>query len=90
MARVDKSKMPCNKPRRSISGGKKSVVKACKNGKEKIIRFGDANMKIKKNSKSNRESFMARHGAILKKVKGQKNLSPVYWALRSWKLGTKI
>ena len=45
---------------------------------------------VKKNSKSNRESFMARHGAILKKVKGQKNLSPVYWALRSWKLGTKI
>ena len=33
---------------------------------------------------------MARHGATLKKVKGQKNLSPVYWALRSWKLGTKI
>jgi hypothetical protein len=47
-------------------------------------------MKIKKNSDANRKSFMARHGAILKKVKGQKNLSPVYWALRSWKLGTKI
>ena len=50
----------------------------------------DPNMKIKRSSDSNRKSFMARHGALLKKVKGQKNLSPVYWALRSWKLGTKI
>ena len=55
-----------------------------------VVRFGDPNMKIKRSSDSNRKSFMARHGALLKKVKGQKNLSPVYWALRSWKLGTKI
>ena len=46
---IDKAKMKCNSPRRQISGGKKFVVKACKNGKEKIIRFGDANMTIKKN-----------------------------------------
>ena len=45
---IDKSKMKCNKPKRQISGGKKFVVKACKGGKEKIIRFGDANMTIKK------------------------------------------
>ena len=45
---IDKAKMKCNSPRRQISGGKKFVVKACKNGKEKIIRFGDANMTIKK------------------------------------------
>ena len=45
---IDKSKMKCNSPKRQISGGKKFVVKACKGGKEKIIRFGDANMKIKK------------------------------------------
>jgi hypothetical protein len=54
------------------------------------IRFGDRNMKIKRGSDANRKSFMARHGATLAKVKGQKNLSPVYWAMRSWKLGTKI
>ena len=47
-------------------------------------------MKIKRSSDSNRKSFMARHGALLKKVKGNKKLSPVYWALRSWRLGTKI
>ena len=65
-------------------------VKDKSTGNIKTVRFGDPNMKIKRNSTSNRESFMARHGATLKKVKGQKNLSPVYWALRSWKLGTKI
>jgi hypothetical protein len=50
MAKIDKSKMKCNKPKRQMSGGKKSVVKACKDGKEKIIRFGDANMTIKKSN----------------------------------------
>ena len=45
---INKAKMKCNSPKRQISGGKKFVVKACKDGKEKIIRFGDAKMKIKK------------------------------------------
>ena len=56
----------------------------------KKVSFGDPNMTIKRNNPKNRKSFMARHGATLKKVEGQKNLSPVYWALRSWKLGTKL
>jgi hypothetical protein len=43
----DKSKMKCNVPRREVQGGKKFVVKACEGGKEKIVRFGDANMSIK-------------------------------------------
>ena len=47
-AKIQKDKMPCNKPRRDVKGGKKSVVKACSGGKEKIVRFGDANMSIKK------------------------------------------
>ena len=38
--RLDKSKMPCNKPRRTPNHPTKShVVKACEGGKEKIIRF---------------------------------------------------
>ena len=45
---IDKSKMKCKSPRRQVQGGKKFVVKACKGGKEKIIRYGDANMTIKK------------------------------------------
>jgi hypothetical protein len=62
MAKIDKSKMKCNKPKRQVSGGKKFVVKACENGKEKIVRFGDANMKIRKSNPKARKSFRARHG----------------------------
>ena len=58
---IDKSKMKCNSPRRQVQGGKKFVVKACKGGIEKIIRFGDANMTIKKNIPARRKSFRARH-----------------------------
>jgi hypothetical protein len=40
--RVEKSKMACNKPKRTTSHPKKShVVKACEGGKEKVIRFGE-------------------------------------------------
>ena len=65
-------------------------VKNKATGNIKKVSFGDPNMKIKRNNPKNRESFMARHGATLAKVKGQKNLSPVYWAMRSWRLGTKL
>jgi len=27
---------------------------------------------------------MARMGGVLKKVRGQKSLSPAYWSIRSW------
>ena len=81
MAKIDKSKMKCNKPKRQISGGKKSVVKACKDGKEKIIRFGDANMKIKKSNPKRRKSFRARHGCDTKKLD---KLSARYWSCKMW------
>ena len=38
--RLDKSKMPCNKPRKSPKANKKKVVKGCEGGREKIIHFG--------------------------------------------------
>ena len=66
---IDKSKMKCNSPKRQISGGKKFVVKACKNGKEKIIRFGQQGVKgAGKNPKSakdkaRKKSYYARHNA---------------------------
>ena len=60
-SRINKAKMACNKPRRTSGGSKKFVVKACKDGKEKIIRFGDPNMKIKKSNPKRRKSFRARH-----------------------------
>ena len=56
----------CNKPRRIRKGEagygkKKKVVTACAKGKKKTIRYGDANMKIKKSDPKRRKSFRARH-----------------------------
>lgn len=79
--RVDKSKMKCNKPRRTPSGPKKFVVKACSKGKEKIIRFGDPNMKIKKSNPKRRKSFRARHQCD---SKPPSKLSARYWSCRKW------
>jgi hypothetical protein len=81
MAKIDKSKMKCNKPKRQVSGGKKFVVKACDKGKEKIVRFGDANMTIKKSNPKRRKSFRARHGCdkgTLDKLKAK------YWSCKQW------
>ena len=83
---------PLNKIIREVKGSKKFkvYVKNKETGNIKTIRFGDSSMKIRKNNPEARKSFMARHGATLKKIKGDKRMSPVYWAMRSWKLGTKI
>jgi len=56
-------------------------VKACKDGKEKIIRFGDANMTIKKSDPKRRKSFRARHGCDTKKLD---KLSARYWSCKMW------
>jgi hypothetical protein len=73
--RLDKSKMACNKPRRSPMKNKKKVVKACSNGKEKIIHYGDSRYPHNY-SKEARKNFKARHGKNIKKGK----MSAAYWA----------
>lgn len=80
-AKLDKSKMKCNSPKASRSGGKSHVVKACKNGKEKIIRFGQAGVsgagkKTDPKSKARRKSFKARHAKNI--AKGV--MFAAYWA----------
>lgn len=82
MAKVDKSKMACNKPKRTPGHKTKShIVKACANGQEKIIRFGQqgvsgAGKKSDSKSKARRKSFKARHKKNIKKGK----MSAAYWA----------
>ena len=78
--RLDKSKMAGNKPRRTSGGSKKFVVKACQGGKEKIVRFGDPNMRIKKSNPKRRKSFRARHKCSTAKNK----LSARYWSCKKW------
>tara|TARA_B000000532_G_scaffold132089_1_gene105915 strand:- start:15 stop:314 length:300 start_codon:yes stop_codon:yes gene_type:complete len=69
-AKIAKDKLACNKAKKTPSHPTKShVVKACKDGKEKIIRFGQQGVKgAGKNPKTAKEkarkkSYYARHNA---------------------------
>lgn len=80
---LDKESMKCNSPRASPSGDKSHVVKACFDGKEKIIRFGQRGVRgsPKKDGESDRSrkrrnSFQARHRKNIAKGKS----SAAYWA----------
>tara|TARA_Y100001937_G_scaffold96214_1_gene130751 strand:- start:472 stop:768 length:297 start_codon:yes stop_codon:yes gene_type:complete len=77
MSRLNKASMACNKPRRSPKAGKKMVVKACANGREKIIHFG-AKGYGHNYSAAARKSFRARHRCDSAKNK----LSARYWACK--------
>ena len=63
----------------------KVFVRNRRTGKIKKVNFGSKTMSIKKNIPARKRSFMARMGVVLRKVKGQKSLSPAYWAIRSWR-----
>ncbi len=82
-----KSEMACNKPKSEPYGsgetGKSHVVKACEDGKEKLIRFGQLGVKgsPKKEGESKeyadrRSRFKKRHKKNIKKGK----MSAAYWA----------
>ena len=87
-ARVKKKQMPCNKPRKSPNPKKKRVVKACQNGKEKIIHYGASGYGHNIN-KAARKSFRARHGCDKKSTKKNK-LSARYWSCKDlWTAGGK-
>jgi hypothetical protein len=77
--------MPCNKPQRTPSNPTKShVVKACFDGKEKIIHFGQQGAETagkpkageSERMKDKRASFKARHAENIAKGKS----SAAYWA----------
>lgn len=85
MARLSKKDLSCNKPKRTPNHPTKShVVKACENGTEKLIRFGQQGAKTagkpKKNEsaamKAKRKSFKARHAKNIAKGK----MSAAYWS----------
>lgn len=76
--RVNKANMPCNRPRPSTRPGKKRMVKACANGKEKIIHFG-AKGYGHNYSTAARKSFKARH----KCGTATNKLTARYWACKN-------
>ena len=63
----------------------KVFVRNKRTGNIKKVNFGSKTMSIKKHIPARKRSFMARMGGVLKKVRGQKSLSPAYWSLRSWR-----
>ena len=75
--KLDKSKMACNKPRRSPKPQKKKVVKACEGGKEKIVHYGHTSYGHNYSAAA-RKSFRARHKCDQKKSK----LTASYWACK--------
>ena len=80
-----KSEMACNQPKRTPNHPEKShIVKACYDGKEKVIRFGEQGAKTAGKPRSGessattakRDSFKARHAKNI--AKGPS--SAAYWA----------
>lgn len=69
-----------NKPKRDVQGGKKFAVAAKEGDTVRLVRFGDANMTIKKDDPERRASFRARHKCDEKKSK----LSAGYWSCSKW------
>lgn len=86
-AYTEKENLKCNQPQSDPVGdsktGKSHVVKACYNGEEKLIRFGQRGVKGSPRKegesdeyKSRREAFRARHASNIAKGKS----SAAYWA----------
>ena len=83
-AKLHKDKMKCNSPKKTPKHKTKShVVKACENGKEKIIRFGQQGVTgAGKNpssakDKARKKSYYARHNA---QDSNPSKMSARYWS----------
>lgn len=85
--RYQKSEMACNKAQKTPSHPTKShIVKACENGKEKLIRFGEQGAETagkpkegeSDRMKQKRAGFKSRHAKNIAKGK----MSAAYWANR--------
>ena len=75
-----------NKPRRIKKGEpgygrKKFVVNAKQGSKTKVIRYGDANMEIKKDNPKRRSNFRSRHRCD---SSPPSKLSARYWSCKKW------
>ena len=80
-----------NKPRRIKAGepgyGKKKFVVNAKQGSQtKVIRYGDANMEIKKDNPARRKNFRARHNCANPGPKWKAR----YWSCYQWRAGAKV
>ena len=79
MATYRGKRVSLNKVQRG--GSKKFFVFVKKGNKVKKISFGDPNMKIRKNNKAARKSFLARHRCSTARDK----TSARYWSCKMWR-----
>lgn len=68
----------CNKPKAQTQGGKSHVVKACEDGKEKVIRFGQAGVEGSPKGTKRNKAFHDRHAKNIAKGK----MSAAFWAAK--------
>lgn len=72
------------KPWRTPGGPKKfAVCVPTGGGKKKVVRFGDPNLEIKRDSASRRKNFRARHGCG-KRPNTKDPKKAGYWACKTW------
>ena len=90
MAKYKNKTVKLNKPMRGDVKKFKVFVKDKSTGRVKKVNFGSKEMSIKKHIPARKRSFMARMGGVLKKVRGQKTLSPAYWSIRAWQKGFTV
>lgn len=82
-----------NSPRRIRKGEpgygtKKFVVLASSGGKQKVIRFGDAKMEIKRDDPKRRKNFRKRHGCDTEAAKNR--FSRKFWSCSQWRRSKKV
>ena len=90
MAKYKGRTVKLNKPSRGDVKKFKVFVKDKSSGRVKKVNFGSKEMSIKKHIPARKRSFMARMGGVLKRVRGQKTLSPAYWSIKAWQKGFKV
>lgn len=69
-----------NKPKKARTKTKKFAVLAKSGSTVRLIRYGDANMTIKKSNPARRKSFRARH----KCSTANNKLTARYWSCKKW------
>ena len=69
-----------NKPKRARTKTKKFAVLAKSGSTIRLIRYGEANMTIKKSNPARRKSFRARH----KCSTANNKLTARYWSCKKW------
>jgi len=90
MAKYQGREVKLNKVMRGDVKKFKVFVRNRETGNINKINFGQKGVAIKRNNPARRRSFNARMGAVLDNVKGQKSLSPAFWALKTWEKDFKL